>query len=209
MDSHQSLPEYLALVTGYGFIAIVLVAMAISPRSWWAQELARRYGVRPSGPFGIFTHRDLLRRAMLSFLAFALLLGLALALSTQLERWPGQSQLGLLVSTYFFAAFLLAGIGFLAALEALWRAIFWRPQLPPAPLDPTEWHFVADFLARAATSVPTDPEWVTFTSRTLHDPTIRQVRSASLRLCGGRPQRFSGPLQSVAVAWATTLRASI
>jgi len=201
--------EELIPVVGYGFIALVVLAMAAAPQSWWAQELARRYGVRPSGPFGTFTRRDHLRRATASACACVGFVGACFAMTPLLGRWPVTSQPALITETYLFAFFVLGGMGLLAMLEALWRAIFFRPQPPPLVLDPTEWRVVADLLDRLAAAPIPELEWATFAGRPMRDPTMQRVRDACLRLCAGQPRRFSGPLSGAAHAWAGALRAAM
>ena len=87
--------EWTPVVIGYGFLVLLFIAAALSPRAWWVQELARRYGVQPSGPFGIFTRRDLGRRAALSMLACIGCLAASMAAFEVMERIPEYKRLNL------------------------------------------------------------------------------------------------------------------
>jgi hypothetical protein len=199
--------EWTPVIAGYGFVILVLVGATLAPNAWWVQELARRYGVRPSGPFGIFTRRDLFVRAGLSGLAAAGCLALSLAASTVMEWIPEYRPGNQVAATYFFGFFLLAGVGVLAAIISLWQAIFYRPRRPPAPFDPHAWHALAELLDRLAVEPIPETEWALFVAHPQSEPALEHVRLACLRLCGGERARFRGALRTQAQSWAGAIRA--
>jgi hypothetical protein len=199
--------EWTPVVGGYGFLILLVAAAALAPNAWWVQELARRYGVRPSGPFGIFTRRDLFVRAGLSALAGAACLALSLAASVVMERIPEYRFGNRVAATYFFGFLLLAGVGVLAAIISLWHAIFYRPRRPPPPRNPRAWRSLAGLLDRLAVESIPEAEWVTFAEHPQSEPTLEHIRLACVRLCGGNRARFRSVLRGRAQSWASAIRA--
>ncbi len=122
--------SWLPVVTGFGVIALTLVAIAIFPRTWWARELTRCYGVRPTGPDGRYRRRDALRGAGLSALLGTVLLAAGFGVFAITEPYPDLSTLNRIGSTYLVAFSILGGMAYLGALLLLWRAAFWRDSLP-------------------------------------------------------------------------------
>jgi hypothetical protein len=198
--------DWMPAVAGYGFIILVLAAIAIAPNAWWARELARRYGARPSGPFGIFTRRDLTRRAALSVSSAVLCLAFASAAGFVMSRIPDFRWGNRVATTYMFGFVLLSGVGVLAALIALWEVIFYRPRKPPSPRDPREWRSLAALLDRLAIEPIPEAEWVTFASTPFDEPVLERVRVACLRSCDGDRARFRGLLRTRAQTWAAAIR---
>jgi hypothetical protein len=199
--------EWIPVIAGYGFLIVLLIVAAMAPNAWWVQELARRYGVRPSGPFGIFTRRDLFVRAAMSAVAAVGCLALALAASAIMLRIPDYRLGNQVATTYLFAFVLLASVATLAAVIALWQAVFYRPRRPPAPLDPRAWRSLASLLDRLAVEQLPEAEWAAFAVHPQREPALDHVRVACLRLCGGEPERFRGVLRAQAQSWADALRA--
>ena len=200
--------EWTPVVGGYGFLAVLLVAFALFPRSWWAVELSRRYGIRPSGPFGTFTRRDHFLRAAVSALAAMGCLGASLLAFRFVERIPEANQWNQIASVYFFGFFLLAGVASLAGLIALFQGIFYRSPSPPAPLTVESWLETADFLERLTVRPVPEPEWVRFSTTRHADPIINQVRVACVEMSGGNQLRFQRGLRTRARAWAKALRSN-
>src|SRR4051812_41478347 len=199
--------ESAPLIVGYGFVLVVLVAASLFPRAWWVQELARRYGVTPSGPFGMYSRRDHLLRAALSLSACLGCAGLSAAAGAVMQRVPEYKPMNQVASVYMFGFFLLAGVGLAAAIGALWSALFYRPQRPPAPRDPAEWLCFADLLDRLALEPLPPPEWAAFAEQPQGDAVLESLRVRCIHLCGGDPSRFRGPLRAPAQRWAAELRA--
>lgn len=111
--------DWTPAVAGYGFILVVLVAVTLAPNAWWARELARRYGAQPSGPFGIYTRRDLMMRAALSVSSAIVCFALAMAAGYVMSRIPEYRWSNRVATTYMFGFVLLSGVGVLAAFIAL------------------------------------------------------------------------------------------
>jgi hypothetical protein len=199
--------EWTPIVGGFGFLVLLAVAAAFAPKAWWVQELARRYGVQPSGPFGFFTRRDLCIRAGLSLLASAGCLLLSLAASAVMERIPEYRFGNRVAATYMFGFFLLAGVGLLAAIISLWQALFYRPRRPPPPRDPRAWRSLAELLDRLALGSIPEAEWVTFAGHPQSEPALEHIRQACLHVCGGQPSRFQSILRGRAQNWARAIRA--
>jgi len=195
------------VIAGYGFILLVLVAVAVAPNSWWAGELARRYGARPSGPFGIFTRGDLMMRAALSLSSALVCFALAVAAGYVMSRIPEYRWGNHVATTYMFGFVLLSGVGVLATFVALWQAIFYRPRKPPTPRDPRAWRAFAALLDRLAVEPIPEAEWVAFASEPLDEPVLERVRVACVRSCAGDRARFRGLLRTRAQAWAAAIRA--
>jgi hypothetical protein len=118
---------------GLSIIAIgFIVAGALVPRLRrsehpWARVLLHSYGVRPSGPDGVWTRHDRLRSARGHGLLFVALVGSALTVMGLADRWQNGSRMN--------AALTFPGLVlFFAALVALWltardllRAVLARP----------------------------------------------------------------------------------
>lgn len=200
-------PALITLV-GYGFVALLVLGMARLPRTWWAQECARRYGVRPSGPLGIWTRRDFLRRAALAAVGCPVLIALGVAAGSLETRYPGNRQIALISGAYLFGFGLLAAMAFAVVLESLWRAVFWRPRRPPRPLDPTACGDLATLLEALANGIPV-PEgaWARVVLQPSSDRTFRTAQRAVVRLCAGERERYGRRLQRAAREWASELRA--
>ena len=114
------------VLVGNAFIIIVIAAVAIAPRSWWAQELRREYGVRPSGEEGAYTRRDHFRAATIALLGSILLVALGFAIAILGDRYPTMSTASNVAMAYMFGFVLLGGVAFLCSMIAAWNGIRWR-----------------------------------------------------------------------------------
>ena len=89
--------------------------------------LFRARGVRPSGPHGTFTRRDILKAAGWSLGISAALAAAALGSMQIGFTWPDYTTAHQIAMVYGFGFTLLAGVAFLAALLALIDAVRWQP----------------------------------------------------------------------------------
>jgi hypothetical protein len=132
MDAPSS-GSWFPVVAGYGLIALTVALVVLFPRTWWARELLRSYGVRPTGPGGQFTRRNHLTAAGLSVVLALALFALALAAQALVDRYPNNSRLNDAGMVYLFTCSILALMAILGALMQLWRAVFWRPCVDSTP----------------------------------------------------------------------------
>lgn len=123
----QSESSWFPVFAGYGFIAVTVILLMLFPRTWWAQELLRTYGLRGTGPQGEHTRKDLLRGAGLLAALFLVLLFLAIVAGLFAERYPNLSTLNEVGLVYLFTCTILAGMALLGVVILLWRALWWKP----------------------------------------------------------------------------------
>ena len=95
----------------------------------WVAALLTYYGVRPSGSDGVFTRKDHLRSAGISALVGSLcaIFGMVLY-DMSFKRLNGEVST-MALEAYGFILFVLSAVAVLAGLQALYRAVFWRPMV--------------------------------------------------------------------------------
>ena len=118
-----------------GNLFIVVVAMAIAPRTWWAQELRRSYGVRPSGADGRYSRADYFRSAGAAVVAAMVLVAAALGVGLLADRLASDGMASLVAQAYSFGFVLLGGVALLSAMIAAWNGLWWRDQKREARSD--------------------------------------------------------------------------
>jgi len=98
----------------------------------WAVALIRSYGVRPTGPGGVWSRGDHLRAARGYGIAFIALVGIALTIMQLADRWPNGTPINLALSYPGLVVFFAAFVALWLAGRRLIRATFWRSanQLP-------------------------------------------------------------------------------
>ena len=114
----------IGLVAGY-----VLRALLVRYReNEWVAALLTYYGVRPSGTDGVFTRKkDHLRSAGISVVVAILCASFSITLyNLSFKRLNGEAST-MVLEAYGFILFVLAAVAVLAGLQALYRAVFWRP----------------------------------------------------------------------------------
>jgi len=117
---------WVVMIAAFSFVVIVTALVQRYPRSWWAAELLRWYGVRPTGPEGTYRRLDHFRSAGLSVLVAVLLMALSIVALVISERFPNRSTGNAIALTYFFGLYLLAAVAVLSGVISLWRGVFWR-----------------------------------------------------------------------------------
>jgi hypothetical protein len=123
------------VLVGNAFIVIVIATVAIAPHSWWAVELRRGYGIRPTGEDGAYTRWDHFRAAMVAFVAAILLVALGFGIAILGDRYPTNSTANNVAMAYMFGFILLGGLALLCSLIAAWNGLRWRPETRAAPDD--------------------------------------------------------------------------
>ena len=118
--------EWTPVLAGFGYIAVVVIAMRAFPNSWWVGELTRRRGVQPSGPNATLTRRDHFRTAGRALLAAIVLLGASIPIMNLADNYPNGSLASNIAFAYGMMCFLLFDVAMLVALIAVCRAVFWR-----------------------------------------------------------------------------------
>jgi hypothetical protein len=93
----------------------------------WVAVLLTYYGPKPTGEDGVFTRRDHLRGAGLALLAAAACAGLGLLSYNISFGWPNGAKKTMIAEVYGFILVILSLVAVAAMLQALWRALFWRP----------------------------------------------------------------------------------
>ena len=116
------------VLVGNAFILFVIAAVALAPHSWWAQELRRGYGIRPTGEDGTYTRRDHFRAATVAFVGSLVLIAVGFAVAVLGERYPTMSTANNVAMTYMIGFVLLGALAFACAVIATWNGIRWRPE---------------------------------------------------------------------------------
>ena len=116
------------VIVGNAFIVFVLAAVAFAPHSWWAQELRRGYGIRPTGEDGAYTRRDHFRAAIVAFIGGILLVALGFAIAILGDHYPTMSTANNVAMAYMFGFVLLGGLAILCSAIAVWNGLRWRQE---------------------------------------------------------------------------------
>ena len=123
------------VIVGNLFIAVVLLAMVIAPRTWWAKELRRSYGVRPTGTGGRLSRADYFRSAGAALLAAIVLVGAALGVAVLADWLAPGGMPSTIAQVYSFGFVLLGGVALLSASIAAWNGLWWRDKQREARSD--------------------------------------------------------------------------
>lgn len=116
------------VLVGNAFILCVIAAVALAPHSWWAQELRRGYGLRPTAEDGAYTRGDHFRAALVAFFGSILFIATGFGIASLGDRYPTMSTANNVAMAYMFSFVLLGGLTFLCGLIAAWNGIRWRPE---------------------------------------------------------------------------------
>ena len=114
------------VVVGNAFIVVVIMVVAIAPNSWWAHELRRGYGIRPTGEDGHYTRWDHCRAAIVAFMGSILLVTLGFGIAVLGDRYPTSSTASNVAMAYMFGFVLLGGLALLCSVIAAWNGLRWR-----------------------------------------------------------------------------------
>jgi hypothetical protein len=121
--------EWIPVVVGFGGLAVLLIFLWLFPKTTWAEEAARRIGVRPTGLYGLNTRRDRLRTAIFSAITAPVLLALAFTAYAIGDMFPGLSKANWTAAAYGFGFFLLAAMAALVCIGSGAGALVWRPSV--------------------------------------------------------------------------------
>jgi hypothetical protein len=93
----------------------------------WVAVLLTYYGPKPTGEDGVFTRRDHLRGAALALIAAAVCAALGFLSYNISFGWPNGAKKTMIAELYGFILVILALVSIAAMVQALCRALFWRP----------------------------------------------------------------------------------
>ena len=129
--------EWLPVVLGFGYAALVIASVVVFPRSAWARELTRSIRLRPRGPRGTYTRGDHFRSAVaLAFGITPALWLLGWTAYSVAQRFPNLSRANHIAAALGFTFIILGGIAGLGALLAVAQGVFFRTGRAPADAPP-------------------------------------------------------------------------
>ncbi|MGH7618338.1 MAG: hypothetical protein ACREPM_14030 [Gemmatimonadaceae bacterium] len=197
--------DWAPVIGGIVIIAIAFGILRFAPRSAWAQELRRSYGIRPTGARGNRTRHDYRRSAGLAAAGAVVLYATASVAESYVLRAPSNIELGAIAMAYEFVGLLLSLMAGVSALHSLWRSIRWRVELPDTP---EHRRGLADAIDHLLDGRVSPEERRDYLDVVYVQPQLEQIRRASLKLAKQHQTGVPEDYREQIKRWTAGIRAS-